>query len=387
LMMTAVAGLCLGAVGIFAYKRFATPESTMIAEAPAPEIAASIGSSAPATSLENIAVPSAEDTTALSVVEPSEGILPVAQPVEEEIEFDFGDLEQAESLPRFLNETDKPEPADTSLLNQDDPLLSSSLSNDDELLDEDNVAIQSDDLPPWRKYAVSPPLVGDKAVLSIMVDTRGAELEIVDKFLDLKIPFTFILDSSTPDIQLLAAKIRDSGSEVLLSMPMGTATNVDPGENAILSGLAPDEIRRRARWHMAKLEGYVGVTNHLGDKATSDATTMRSLMEELKEQGVIFVDSRTSTTSVAGAVARRAGIPAGDLEVKLDQNVSKKRIGQRLALAKMRATQWGALIAVTSAHAKGLQSIKDWNKKQDETSTVILTPLTTVIKKLRTANN
>jgi polysaccharide deacetylase 2 family uncharacterized protein YibQ len=62
----------------------------------------------------------------------------------------------------------------------------------------------------------------------------------------------------------------------------------------------------------------IGVNNHMGSAATTDARLMSTVMAALAERHLFFVDSRTTSASVALDVARRQGLPTFYRSVFLD---------------------------------------------------------------------
>ncbi len=100
--------------------------------------------------------------------------------------------------------------------------------------------------------------------------------------------------------------------EIMLHLPMQPQgyPEVNPGLLPLLVGMGRPEIGQRLDAALSVLPDVTGVNNHMGSAATSDKSTMRALMAELKDRNLFFVDSMTSPRSVAYAEAVRAGVPA-----------------------------------------------------------------------------
>ena len=94
--------------------------------------------------------------------------------------------------------------------------------------------------------------------------------------------------------------------------------NADPGPNAILVGLDPDEFQRRLAWAFDRVPLAAGVNNHMGSRATSDPASMLKVLQEVRRRGLSFVDSRTSPLSVGDGLAAQLGIPHAARDVFLD---------------------------------------------------------------------
>ncbi len=79
----------------------------------------------------------------------------------------------------------------------------------------------------------------------------------------------------------------------------------------------------------------VGVNNHQGSRATSDAALMQALMPLLRERGLFFIDSRTDAKTVAYDMAKRDGVRAASRKVFLDD--VETRAGDRRSTGAGRA--------------------------------------------------
>ncbi len=142
------------------------------------------------------------------------------------------------------------------------------------------------------------------------------------------------------------------GREVLIHLPMEPRANggVGPGEGAILVGLSEEEVRRRVEAARAAVPGAVGVNNHMGSRATGDEPTMIAVMAALAGQGLYFLDSRTTATSLALGAARRAGIPAVQRDVFLDVVADEPAVRRALGEAVELARANGSAVAIGHVH-------------------------------------
>ena len=64
----------------------------------------------------------------------------------------------------------------------------------------------------------------------------------------------------------------------------------------------------------------------MGSRITADRTVMTYVLEVVKELGLFFVDSRTSTSSVAAEVAREVGVPYGVNNLFIDNESDVEKI-------------------------------------------------------------
>ena len=141
--------------------------------------------------------------------------------------------------------------------------------------------------------------------------------------------------------------------EVMLHLPMEPdgypATN--PGADAVLVGMSAADIRARLDQALASMTAVTGLNNHMGSAATSDTPTMRTLMDLLRERDLFFVDSLTSSRSVAYAEAVRAGIPAERNRIFLDyDNENETTIAANLARLVQSAKSAGFAVGIGHPH-------------------------------------
>ena len=96
--------------------------------------------------------------------------------------------------------------------------------------------------------------------------------------------------------------------------------DVDPGPRALLIDMPRRQIGALLDEALQALPNVRGVSNHMGSAATADAATMRDLMAELKARDLLFLDSLTTARSVAGDIARAAGLPTATNRIFLDHD-------------------------------------------------------------------
>jgi hypothetical protein len=101
------------------------------------------------------------------------------------------------------------------------------------------------------------------------------------------------------------------------------------------------------------------VNNHEGSRGTSDTKLMGELMPLLRERKLFFVDSRTTTATVAEIAARSAGVPATSRNVFLDDERSVSAIRKQLALAVRDAREKGSALAIGHPHPETLEVLSE----------------------------
>jgi hypothetical protein len=84
-----------------------------------------------------------------------------------------------------------------------------------------------------------------------------------------------------------------------------------------------DAIRAGVLDALGRLPDALGINNHQGSKATADPRVVRAVLEVVKEKGLFFLDSRTTSASVALPEATKLAVPFLARDVFLDDVVAE----------------------------------------------------------------
>ncbi|MFO7660203.1 MAG: divergent polysaccharide deacetylase family protein [Candidatus Cloacimonadaceae bacterium] len=153
------------------------------------------------------------------------------------------------------------------------------------------------------------------------------------------------------------------GLESIIHVPMEPRNfpQENPGDHAIFIQLSEGEITRRMERFINQLPDCIGANNHMGSLATADESTMQAVMQTLKKHDLLFVDSRTTSSSVAYTVAQKNLVPAFKRDIFLDEpdlsdgNLNKK-IAECISLSQSRPFVIAIMHCKTEAHLKYLNS-------------------------------
>ena len=182
--------------------------------------------------------------------------------------------------------------------------------------------------------------------IAIVIDDFAAADPIATHFSSIPQPLTFSILPRASQAPPLAERMHTNGHEVLIHLPMEPKGGASPGVNAILVGLDDEEIRRRVRRALKSVPHARGINNHMGSKATSDERVMRLVLSELKARNLLFLDSRTTASSVAYQLAVDMDLRAFKRDLFIDEIADAQTIQGRL---------WElAAIAAQSGQAIGL---------------------------------
>jgi uncharacterized protein len=220
--------------------------------------------------------------------------------------------------------------------------------------------------PPWKRFAVAIAPGDARPMIAIVIDDLGIDRKHSARAVALPGPLTLSWLPYGQDIGRQAAAARAAGHEILLHMPMQPLGHENPGPNALTVDLPADEVRRRLSADLALLPEAVGLNNHMGSRFTRDAQAMAPVIDEVKRRGLLFLDSRTSTASIAAEVAREAGVPYAENNVFLDNEPTVEAVRARLAEAESIARRRGIAIAIGHPHEATLEALDAWLRSLGE---------------------
>ena len=199
------------------------------------------------------------------------------------------------------------------------------------------------------------------ATIVLVIDDFGYRNDSVsDGFLDLNIPITCAIIPGHLQSRKFAQKAFAAGKEVIIHMPMESSLNT-PGEDEykIISGMTSEEVEWRIREVLKEMPEAIGMNNHQGSKATTNGKVMSVLGSVLKANNKFFIDSRTTSKTVAEEIMRSIGVPTIRRHVFLDNDDSKDKISERIDEVARLAQKQGIAVAIGHAKANTLKAIKD----------------------------
>jgi len=234
---------------------------------------------------------------------------------------------------------------------------------------------------PWVKYAAPFSAASGAPRLAIVVVDDGSDATAALSALRLSAPITLAIAPTADSASIRAEAARRYQREVLLLLPMQAEQTFDTTPNPIAINVPRDELLRRIRWNLAQIGGYVGVMNQFGEATTRDTQTMRAVMEVVQREGLSFIDARSHEGSIAGAVARRMGVPVADRIVAVAPGSDAAELGADLTVGLLHAERWGTAIVTIPAERGLMTALETWIVERD--STVQIAPVTAVLKQSR----
>lgn len=190
--------------------------------------------------------------------------------------------------------------------------------------------------------------------LSLVMDDLGQNPARDKRVLALPGPVTLAILPDTPHASELARQARKAGKTVMLHMPMAPAS----GPYAWQPGMPETELLDRLDRALAKVPQASGLNNHMGSQMTEREAPMATLMAQLQQRHLFFLDSRTSSTTVAAATAQRIGLASLSRDIFLDDDPSPDAVAAQFKAAVKLAQEQGSVVIIGHPHPSTLSMLE-----------------------------
>lgn len=142
---------------------------------------------------------------------------------------------------------------------------------------------------------------------------------------------TFAILPYTPYAKEIARQAIKQGRDMLLHVPMqAKAHNNNLGAGALLLHMEEQQFKDTLTNALNFLPSVTGISNHMGSALTEHVKQMQWVMDVLYQQGLYFLDSRTTVNTTGEYSANISAIPALRRHVFLDNIKTEKAMEKQL---------------------------------------------------------
>ncbi|VBB05875.1 divergent polysaccharide deacetylase [Lucifera butyrica] len=214
-------------------------------------------------------------------------------------------------------------------------------------------------LVPEKKTEVRPP-APERAKMAIIIDDFGYNQEPIGMFASMGRPLTFSVLPYHIFSNEAASRGLAAGQQVMLHLPMEPmSASVGQEKTSIQVAMSDAEIRDIVTKAIQSVPGIVGVNNHEGSRATADPRVMKAVLGVIKNNDLFFIDSRTSSRSVAFDMAKQTGVPTGENSLFIDNSSDIAAIKEQLQRAAQIALRYGSIIVIGHARSNTAIAIRE----------------------------
>ncbi len=183
------------------------------------------------------------------------------------------------------------------------------------------------------------------------------------------------------NLQEQVNRARHEGHEVFLQMPLEPigfpATN--PGPKTLGGDASDAENIDNMRWHMSRFTGYAGVVNYMGSRFLAMPKSIKPMLSELKQRGLLFLEDGSLALSATETAARGINMPVKRAMVVIDADLNREAIIAQLTLLEEQATGTGLAIGTGTGLEVTIDTVREWAKAAAERG-IILVPITASYK-------
>lgn len=193
--------------------------------------------------------------------------------------------------------------------------------------------------------------------IAIVIDDIG--YRYTDKHaLSLPGAITYSILPHTPYGKRIAIKANQNQKDVMLHIPMEAENGKKLGPGALTSLMNKEEITASLSASLAEVPFAIGINNHMGSHLTQLDDPMTWTMNFLKQNHLLFLDSKTSPYSKAGSIAKSVGVPVKNRHVFLDNQLTETYITKQFKSLIRHAKSQKVAIAIAHPHPETIMVLK-----------------------------
>jgi polysaccharide deacetylase 2 family uncharacterized protein YibQ len=170
---------------------------------------------------------------------------------------------------------------------------------------------------------------------------------------------TFAIIPHSPYAKFLATTAHQQRKEIILHAPMSNIHNYPMGKSGLTEDMGEADFDSTLLDAMASVPHISGVNNHMGSLLTQMQRPMEWTMKTLKANGLYFIDSRTTSASVAWKTAQKYNIASLKRDVFLDHKRDNIFIAEQFDRFISIAKRNGYAIAIAHPYPETTQYLID----------------------------
>lgn len=187
-----------------------------------------------------------------------------------------------------------------------------------------------------------------KPRVAIVIDDFGGYAAGIKNMMEIPFPLTFAVLPFAEFAHAQALEGVEKGYEIIVHFPF-QALQANPrfyGKKYISTTSSPEDIANLMNEAFTILPMAVGLNNHMGSRATSDARVMHEVLRNLSNRRLLFLDSRTTIHTQAPAIASEYHMDFISRDIFLDDLHSADYIREQLRKLVLRAREKGSAVGI-----------------------------------------
>ena len=199
-----------------------------------------------------------------------------------------------------------------------------------------------------------------RGTIGLVIDDFGYRNdEVSDGFLDLKAKLTYAVIPGHEYSTHFGNKAINKGYEIIVHMPLENLSNFEGEDEFVLrTSMNSKTLQDRLRAAFDQIPVAIGMNNHQGSKASADKHVMSNIARVLKDKDLFFIDSRTTTETVAESTMEVYNVPTSRRNVFLDNESDENKITAQMLLLSQVAEEKGSAIGIGHVRPKTLKVLQ-----------------------------
>lgn len=236
--------------------------------------------------------------------------------------------------------------------------------------------VQANDIP-----SVSPGNISiiKQPSISIIIDDMGYRLKSGNQAINLPGAITYSFLPHSPHVISLAKRAHEQEKEVMLHLPMEAENGKKLGPGGLTECMTEKKFEEVLASSINSIPFAKGFNNHMGSLLTKSHLWMTKLMHAVAiNKPLFFVDSKTTSDSVALKFAHAEGLKGINRDIFIDHEESKEFIEKQLRKLITRARLKGTALAIAHPKKITLSVLAQWLPEL-EAKGIKLVPVSTLI--------
>lgn len=196
------------------------------------------------------------------------------------------------------------------------------------------------------KIPAKPPKIALKGKIAIVLDDWGYNLNNFHVLERIRYPLTMSVLPNLNYSQAAAEKLHDLGFEVILHFPLEPHEKLNLEKNTVTTSMSEAQIKEILNRDIDSVPYVVGISNHMGSKATEDKRIMKIIFSELKDRRLFFLDSLVSGKSICTKLAKEMNLKFAKRDIFLDNQENPEYIKKQINKLKIKAQKYGSAIGI-----------------------------------------
>jgi len=200
------------------------------------------------------------------------------------------------------------------------------------------------------------PASAETVKVAIVIDDMG--YRYTDKAaLSLPGNITYAILPHTTFGKKLAIEANQQNNDVIIHIPMEANNRKRLGPGALTSAMNEEAVYKSLTASYKEIPFAIGINNHMGSYLTKLYKPMSWTMNFLKENDLLFLDSKTSPKSQATKAAIDIGVPVQSRHVFLDNELTDTYIQQQFEHLIRYAQKQKYAIAIAHPHPETIKAL------------------------------